>query len=163
MKREIKFRGYDPDTKRWYYGSLLKQNKTTYVTSEDYDQNPSNTEWFILWDEMTDWCLPNRHIQGSVDPKSIGEYTGLHDKNGRSIYEGDIVSFGSVWNNGANEDIDEEIHIGVVEYDPHYAGYDVNCEKSGERRFLFMNVVNYDGFGVIGNIFENPELLEGKQ
>ena len=163
MKREIKFRGYDPDTKRWYYGSLVKQNKTTYVTSEDYDQNPSNTEWFILWDEMTDWCLPNRHIRGSVDPKSIGEYTGLHDKNAREIYEGDIVSFGSVWNNGDDEDIDEEFHIGVVEYDPHYAVYNVNCEESGERRFLFTDVVNYDGFGVIGNIFENPELLEGKQ
>ena len=77
--------------------------------------------------------------------------------------EGDIVSFGSVWNNGDNEDIDEEFHIGVVEYDPHDAVYNVNCEESGEHRFLFMEVVNYDGFGVIGNIFENPELLEGKQ
>lgn len=91
------------------------------------------------------------------------QFTGLHDKNGREIYEGDIVSFGSVWNNGDNEDIDEEFHIGVVEYDPHDAVYNVNCEESGEHRFLFMEVVNYDGFGVIGNIFENPELLEGKQ
>lgn len=102
-------------------------------------------------------------IRYLVDDSVLLEYTGLHDKNGREIYEGDIVSFGSVWNNGANEDIDEEFHIGVVEYDPHYAVYNVNCEESGEHRFMFTDVVNYDGFGVIGNIFENPELLEGKQ
>lgn len=102
-------------------------------------------------------------IRYLVDDSVLLEYTGLHDKNGREIYEGDIVSFGSVWNNGANEDIDEEFHIGVVEYDPHYAVYNVNCEESGEHRFMFTDVVNYDGFGVIGNIFENQELLEGKQ
>lgn len=102
-------------------------------------------------------------IRYLVDDSVLLEYTGLHDKNGREIYEGDIVSFGSVWNNGDNEDIDEEFHIGVVEYDPHYAVYNVNCDESGEHRFMFTEVVNYDGFGVIGNIFENPELLEGKQ
>ena len=101
-------------------------------------------------------------IRYLVDDSVLLEYTGLHDKNGREIYEGDIVSFGSVWNNGDNEDIDEEFHIGVVEYDPNYAVYNVNCEESGERHFMFMDVINYDGFGVIGNIFENPELLEAQ-
>lgn len=142
MKREIKFRGYDPDTKRWYYGSLVKQNKTTYVTSEDYDQNPSNTEWFILWDEMTDWCLPNRHIQGSVDPKSIGEYTGLHDKNGREIYEGDIVK-------------NEYGKVMEVQYDPRSVAF-------GVGDYYFGTIGSGKILEIIGNIFENPELLEAQ-
>lgn len=152
MKREIKFRGYDPDTKRWYYGSLVKQNKTTYVTSEDYDQNPSNTEWFILWDEMTDWCLPNRHIQGSVDPKSIGEYTGLKDKNGREIYEGDIVR------TGEDNIGDPDQMIGQVIM--REGSWLIENEKKQEAIGLFSEITSRE---VIGNIFENPELLEGKQ
>ncbi|MES5423705.1 YopX family protein [Lacticaseibacillus paracasei] len=152
MKREIKFRGYDPDTKRWYYGSLVKQNKTTYVTSEDYDQNPSNTEWFILWDEMTDWCLPNRHIQGSVDPKSIGEYIGLHDKNGRAIYEGDIVR------TGKDNIGDPDPMIGQVIM--REGSWLIENEKMQEAIELFSEITSRE---VIGNIFENPELLEGKQ
>lgn len=152
MKREIKFRGYDPDTKRWYFGSLVKQNKTTYVTSEDYDRNPGNTEWFIFWDEMTDWCLPNRHLQGSVDPKSIGEYTGLHDKNGREIYEGDIVRTGDD-NVG-----DPEPMIGkVIMQDGSWL---IENEKKREAIDLFSEITSRE---VIGNIFENPELLEEKQ
>lgn len=152
MKREIKFRGYDPDTKRWYYGPLVKQNKTTYVTSEDYDQNPSNTEWFIFWDEMTDWCLPNRHLRGSVDPKSIGEYTGLHDKNGREIYEGDIVR------TGTDNIGDPDPMIGQVIM--REGSWLIENEKMQEAIELFSEITSRE---VIGNIFENPELLEGKQ
>lgn len=143
MKREIKFRAYSSHNHKMY--------------------PVSNIEWDAdgrMWVTADDG---KNGIELIDDEAHLMQYTGLHDKNGREIYEGDIVSFGSVWNNGDDEDIDEEFHIGVVEYDPHYAVYDVNCEGSGERRFLFMDIVNYDGYGVIGNIFENPELLEGKQ
>lgn len=146
MKREIKFRVWD-------------HNTDTVMIPDDFEFCDGEISWIDAGREAG----PKSGNDGDPGQFEIMQYIGLHDKNGRKIYEGDILSFGSVWDNGDNEDIDEEIHIGVVEYDPHYAVYDVNCEKSGERRFLFMDVVNYDGFGVIGNIFENPELLEGKQ
>ncbi|WP_239458915.1 YopX family protein [Lacticaseibacillus paracasei] len=169
MKREIKFRGYDPDTKRWYFGSLVKQNKTTYVTSEDYDQNPSNTEWFIFWDEMTDWCLPNRHIQGSVDPESIGEYTGKHDKNGRKIYEGDLFEhrFGYiVFDDPPHDEMGTECGVVVLEdgqFGVKIPGLGVyNLYGLLLREGHLDNMPKDDLFvmKIAGNIYENPELLE---
>ncbi|OAU74640.1 hypothetical protein PY74_09770 [Lacticaseibacillus rhamnosus] len=136
MKREIKFRAWQPQVKR-----MFEVGDIDFIKEE-----VMLCHWG--WESLND-----------ID---LMQYAGREDNNKRKIYEGDIVSFGSVWDNGDNEDLDEEIHIGVVEYDPHYAVYDVNCEESGERRFLFTDVVNYDGFGVIGNIFEDKQLLEGK-
>ncbi|WP_270777707.1 YopX family protein [Lacticaseibacillus paracasei] len=142
MKREIKFRAW---------------NKKCKVMVDVAAMNFGPSGFWSLIEDADDAELQ------LADSYELMQYTGLKDNNGRSIYEGDIVSFGSVWDNGDNEDLGEEIHIGVVKYDPHYAVYSVNCEESGERRFLFMDVVNYDGFGVIGNIFEDKQLLEGKQ
>lgn len=143
--REIKFRAWDRATREYW----------------NIDKWHFEDEYLDLIEPGVSIC--DSHIKriwrkrGDVE---LMQYTGLKDMYGRDIYEGDIVSFGSVWDNGDNEDLDEEIHIGVVEYDPHYTVYNVNCEESGERRFLLMDVVNYDGFGAIGNIHENPELLE---
>lgn len=139
--REIKFRVWD------------KENKA-FMPSEGYAICDGDVMGLRYGNEMEDVL---------TDQVELMQYTSLDDVNGNPIYEGDVVSFGSVWDNGDNEGLDEEIHIGVVEYDPHYAVYNVNCEESGERRFLLMDVVNYDGFGVIGNKFENPELLEEKK
>ena len=146
MKREIKFRVWDHNT-----ATMMIPDNFEFCDGE------------ICWIDTGREAGPKSGNDGDRGQFEIMQYVGLRDKNGREVYEGDIVSFGSVWNTGDNEDIDEEIHIGVVEYDPHYAVYDVNCEGSGERRFLFMDIVNYDGYGVIGNIFENTEMLEEEQ
>lgn len=72
------------------------------------------------------------------------QYTGLKDKNGKEIYEGDIVR-------SYNEFGEAFAVLSVVEYDEQYAKYrgvDIEC-------------LDYEE--VIGNIYENPELLEGDQ
>ena len=157
--REILFRGFTPDEKgrdkafvngewikgQWLQGSYMTLNETTYCFKEDYEANPNNTKHYIVFDQMTDCGLPNRHLQGDVIPETIGQYTGLTDKNGKKIFEGDIVaSAGCLWviayENGSFVAQDERGRI-------YYTLYE-------HRKYI----CEYE---VIGNIHDNPELLEG--
>lgn len=156
--REILFRGFTPDKKgrdkafvngewikgQWLQGSYMTLNETTYCFKEDYESNPNNTKHYIVFDQMTDWGLPNRHLQGDVIPETIGQYTGLTDKNGKKIFEGDICQHRSYYS--------DNIVISVVTYT--------------DGQFLAM-VDENSGFNlsdkleIIGNIHDNLELLEG--
>lgn len=167
--REVLFRGFTPDENgkdkafvngewikgQWVQGSYLKLNKTTYCFKEDYERDPGNTEHYIVFDQMTDWGLPNRHLKADVIPETIGQFIGLTDKNGKKIFEGDIVD---------------------VLYDANYAG--VAAERIGKFEVVFDRGCfmkrKKDGFGlfhfiasdvhtVIGNIHDNPELLKGEE
>lgn len=76
--REIKFRAKgieENDKDRWYFGSYYKTDDTTYCFKEDYDRNPDNTKHYILFDEMTDWCLPNRKLRADININTLGQYT----------------------------------------------------------------------------------------
>jgi uncharacterized phage protein (TIGR01671 family) len=118
MKREIKFRGRLIDNGEWVYGNYIEK---------DHPQYAEPTFWASL--------IHDRALTAvEVDPETVGQYTGLKDKNGKEVYEGDILK-GGIYKSF------------FVEWDFEENGW--NITEYGAR-----------SFEVIGNIYKNPELLQ---
>ncbi|MCX0390755.1 YopX family protein [Clostridium perfringens] len=136
MSREIKFRIYDTDEKEMFY-------------QEDIDYIDFFTGIvFIREEDGYDYLIDSRS-----DGKLM-QYTGLKDKNGKEIYERDILSI-KIYSG------DKVIAEGktVVEFKDGCFGVIWGHDKA----FLSLNSFFKAKFEVIGNIYENPELLEGER
>lgn len=83
----------------------------------------------------------------SIEVVNLCWWTGLKDKNGKEIYEGDIVENGGYYN-----------IIGVVRYDTEYAHYFIRNEAS--RESMDFVEISSSEVEVIGNIHDNPKLLQ---
>lgn len=94
--REIEFRGYDPDTRRWYYGQYVREEQSTgYAMGYDWDKHErENVKHFIYFTLSGDWGMPTSKHRASVDPASVGQFVGERDTTGKKIYEGDIITLG---------------------------------------------------------------------
>lgn len=118
LARDIEFRGYDPIAECWCIGLPLED---AYILGR----------WYIMCN-YSDGII--------VVPESIGQYLGVKDKNGKKIYEGDIVR------------TDEAGWIACVVYSRD--GFMCIDSKGGFSAYD----CHWENFEVIGNIHENPEI-----
>ena len=141
MNREIKFRGKGIADNEWYYGDLIQveSGKVHYFIIQDYEIKEERIEL-------------NTCASPEVIPETIGQYTGLHDKNGKKIYEGDIVEV-------KYADVKFK---GIVRYDETYLAYVIT--NTNTIKYEFENLGDYVDYDieVLGNKYDNPELLGGK-
>ena len=86
---EYLFRGKRTDVDRWITGQYIHLHKSTYCIGPEPDDNGIHQ---IVFEEMTDWGLPNRYLRADVDPRTVGQYIGRRDINGKQIFEGDLVT-----------------------------------------------------------------------
>lgn len=141
--REILFRGKFTKTGEWVYGSAYCSAEKTIII------------------EVSE-TMPTR-IEGKyVIPKTVGQYTGLCDKNGKNgkkIFEGDIVKVRVTENTGYGTKKYESIY--EIKYHEEYCYFYLAREKNN---LLFDGNWSYfvSQFEVIGNIHDNPELLKGE-
>lgn len=97
----------------------------------------------------------------SVYADTVGQYTGLTDKNGKKIFDGDIVHAVYQSNYVGCENID--YGIGIVKYcDSYYGGASYQIDIVGEVGSRVFTASLERGVEVIGNVHDNPELLKGE-
>lgn len=127
-KREIKFRGFSADSNKWIYGYL---NKPFDDITQIIEKIPSNASQMSLI------------VNGSE-----GQFTGLLDKNGKEIYEGDIVGF--------IEDYKSD-SLGLVIYNIKTCGFIIEKINTTD---IFKHIHIFQGkCEVIGNFFQGSDLL----
>lgn len=147
MVREILFRGKRLDTGEWIEGYYAKQSNHACFAHELKHQH------FIFEDVFLDFNLGGLQ-EFEVVPETVGQYTGLTDKNGKKIFEGDIAKFRRFENN----------YIGKIIFNYKTAGFefrwDVLVVAFGEKATYTANLSVCDEIEVIGNIYDNPELLK---
>lgn len=147
--RNIKFRGKMIPENEWIYGTLLRIPAPPYCWGENLPKD----KYYIQFADpryMPDWGMPYKMVQGEVNPGTIGQYTGLKDKNGKEIYEGDVVSFNLKSDNEGQPNI-----IGYIEYQTTFSGYRIMSFKGS-----FALDYNIKDIEKIGNVYDTPELLE---
>lgn len=152
--REILFRGKDKKTGEWVVGGYHKHLLVTHCPMHPPSGSPEQIEsvHLIIKSGFSDWNLPRTINCYHVIPETVGQYTGLKDKNGKEIYEGDILGQIAHWSF-------------IVEFENgafRVAPLDIVQRRNWEHKHLTQEWLNC-GYEVIGNIHDNPELLEGEE
>ena len=141
--REILFRG-----KRLYNGEWVEG----YYAGEPCTKNTYNCGYIL--ENKKDLFAKRACL---VDSRTVGQYTGLTDKNGKKIFEGDILKIIHKYQSPFDDDTKEytDITTDVVFFDDEGL-----CFSYGKSPFLCVVDNVTAEYEVIGNIHDNPEMLE---
>lgn len=144
MDRKIKFRAWDKCNE-----SMIESRNILKICMSRLNQEP----YLIVY--LKKWMNENREIKESdksyTNEFGLMQYTGLKDKNGTEIYEGDIMEF-RPWNK-------EETENYIVKFISDDASFRGIKEKKSSIKVLSL-INSEQGLKIIGNIFENPELVK---
>lgn len=135
--REIIFRGKRPDNGEWLYGFPVTDQGIKCGTPNCVCKHDGSDVYVMyFWDYDS-----HEFDEFDVDPETVGQYTGKDDCNGKPMFEGDIVKT----NLG---------HIQTIEWSNDYCAF--VCIEKGYDKPCQVDILDE----IIGNIHDNPELLE---
>ena len=141
--REILFRGKSIKTNQWIYGGFHIWEKRQVCALSNDSLKDDEISYVITVNSFADWNMPRTMHAVEVIADTVGQYTGLTDRNGNKIFEGDIVNI-----------LTENEEIGIIVYED--GGFIVRADKFSVD---FINNINGTDVEVIGNKYDNPELL----
>lgn len=161
MSREIKFRGISESTNKMVYGDLVINRPTdSYRIVENFALVCDPIEY--KGSELVG-CSGVFH---NVHKKTVGEFTGLTDKNGtgKEVYESDIfeVVYSNVPNGFEAMNFKKELKINVGEVVFKFGGFKIKTFHPDRKEYVYMDLHTFlknDEKVVIGNVHQNPELL----
>ena len=135
MKREIKFRGKYSHNGEWVFGSLLKIENNYHIVDKT-----------VMYED-------GHHIRQEIDiptwvePDTIGQFTGLYDRNGNEIYDKDIVGYG-------------DKGVFMVCYNKDCCQFEFRTTLCDGGFVDGLRSFNSNIYVVLGNVFDNPELMK---
>lgn len=136
--REILFRGKCIDNGEWVEGAFSAWSCYLPFSPEVYKPSiikygePYSGYWFDVY------------------PESVGQYTGMIDKNGKKIFEGDIVRHYNI------DELPNEFEIGKIIFVEDECCFKRTCNNGFSKCYISSDCI----YEVIGNIYDNPELME---
>ena len=140
--REILFRGKRCDNGEWVQGFYVRAD-------HHWHKNGIHKDWIALGASANGgwFALHNKY---AVKSETVGQFTGLTDKTGKKIFEGDIVEW-------FLPEVSEYPSMAYIEYDEESFAWRVCWQKYDPD---WLEGLNKEYISVIGNIHDNPELLE---